>query len=279
MAKLKKGKAISGSYLMNKQYGSQSPNNDWLDNQFRNYYGNEAYIGELFNYQLNQESANKQMAFQDYMSSTAHTREVADLKAAGLNPILSANGGAATGAGAMATSDSTALSAEMQRRLNKQNLAVSKQLAAKDRKLQEKIASMNIANQQYMNKYTTDKSYELGLHQSELSYMASVYGANQSAAAQRYAAGAAAAATRYAAAQSAAAQMYSANQANESAHYSANQQYRTNREGQWNQRMMNNQQIAYNKWKSMYDYTHSTTGWYAPFTNSWNWIQQQYGNK
>lgn len=59
---------------------------------------------------FNAEQAQLNRSWQENMSNTAHQREVADLVAAGLSPVLSANTGASTTSGATASADTNATS-------------------------------------------------------------------------------------------------------------------------------------------------------------------------
>lgn len=106
----------------------------------------------------NVESAKKQMLFQERMSSTAHQREVKDLIAAGLNPVLSANNGASSPMGAYANVDSSPISAKFARQNLNKELENARLIQAMQNDNAMAIAMQQIGAQLQMQKYTTDEN-------------------------------------------------------------------------------------------------------------------------
>lgn len=193
---------------------------------------------------FNQNEAAKNRNWQEMLSNTAHQREVRDLMAAGLNPVLSAmNGnGASVGSGATAqgvtsqgakgdTDTSTngaianllgsILSAQTQ--IQAANINARTQEAVADKyTAMERIVSETAAA---ASRYGADKSASASRYHSDRSYEASRYGSDRSAAASMFGSSQAASASRYASDQARAASKYGADASSSASRYGTDTDY------------------------------------------------------
>lgn len=189
---------------------------------------------------FNQNEAAKNRNWQEMLSNTAHQREVKDLMAAGLNPVLSAmNGnGASVGSGATASgvtsqgakgdTDTSASGAianllgsilSAQTQIQAANITAKTQEAVADKyTAMERIVSEIAASASRYgadtsaaaSRYGADKSAAASRYHSDKSFEASKYGSDRSAMASMFGSQMAASASRYASDQARAASQYAA---------------------------------------------------------------------
>lgn len=168
-------------------------NNAYSDKQSAKAYNQSLAVAD-YNNTFNAIQAQKQMDFQKMMSDTSHQREVKDLLAAGLNPILSANGGASTPSGSSASADTSATTLKAQMAMQQMQIGA-----------QMKMQEQNIESAQKIAKWNNSLQRELGFAQlknneaiANINAGASMYGAQLASSASRYGADVSSNASKYA---------------------------------------------------------------------------------
>lgn len=204
---------------------------------------------------FNQNEAAKNRNWQEMLSNTAHQREVRDLMAAGLNPVLSAmNGnGASVGSGATAQgvtsqgakgdTDTSAngaianllgsiLSAQTQIEAANINAKTQEAVADKYTAMERIVSEISAEASRYgadtsaaASRYGADMSASASRYHSDRSYEASRYASDRSAAASIFGSSQAASASRYASDQARAASKYSADASSSASRYSTDTDY------------------------------------------------------
>ena len=144
--------------------------------------------------QFNAQEAAKSRSWQEYMSNTAHQREIRDLKAAGLNPVLSAMGGngaavtsgatasGVTSAGAKGEVDTSANAALVQMLGSVLSAQTQLQTANVNARTQEAVADKYTAMEKLVaqigadaSKYTANAHYALGKYQTDKGFENQVF--------------------------------------------------------------------------------------------------------